>query len=235
MLIIKTVCAAAASMIVMFLLTKLMGNKQISQLNMFDYINGITIGSIAAEMALSESWEMIWMSVIAMAIYGVTGFFISFATMNSMTARKFFSGEPLVLIENGTIYRENVKKARLDLDDLLVAARCAGFFSVEDIAIAVMESNGRVSFRQTESSRPVNLKDLGQQPQEKPAPLNLIMDGVMMEKNMQEAGFKIKRLTDEMHAQGYNSPADIFFAVYDDGKITFYPRNSDGRKLDYYA
>ena len=72
MLIIKTVCAAAASMIVMFLLTKLMGNKQISQLNMFDYINGITIGSIAAEMALSESWEMIWMSVIAMAIYGVT-------------------------------------------------------------------------------------------------------------------------------------------------------------------
>ena len=202
---------------------------------MFDYINGITIGSIAAEMALSESWEMIWMSVIAMAIYGVTGFFISLATMNSMSARKFFSGEPLVLIENGTIYRENVKKARLDLDDLLVAARCAGFFSVEDIATAVMESNGRVSFRQTESSRPVNLKDLGQQPQEKPAPLNLIMDGVMMEKNMQEAGFKIKRLTDEMHAQGYNSPADIFFAVYNDGKITFYPRNSDGRKLDYYA
>ena len=98
-----------------------------------------------------------------------------------------------------------------------------------------MESNGRVSFRQTESSRPVNLKDLGQQPQEKPAPLNLIMDGVMMEKNMQEAGFKIKRLTDEMHAQGYNSPADIFFAVYYDGKITFYPRNSDGRKFDYYA
>ena len=212
-----------------------MGNKQISQLNMFDYINGITIGSIAAEMALSESWEMIWMSVIAMAIYGVTGFFISLATMNSMSARKFFSGEPLVLIENGTIYRENVKKARLDLDDLLVAARCAGFFSVEDIATAVMESNGRVSFRQTESSRPVNLKALGQQPQEKPAPLNLIMDGVMMEKNMQEAGFKIKRLTDEMHAQGYNSPADIFFAVYDNDKITFYPRNSDGKKFDYYA
>ena len=92
-----------------------------------------------------------------------------------------------------------------------------------------------MSFRQTESSRPVNLKDLGQQPQEKPAPLNLIMDGVMMEKNMQEAGFKIKRLTDEMHAQGYNSPADIFFAVYDNDKITFYPRNSDGKKFDYYA
>lgn len=69
MLIVQTLLASAASIIVLFALSKIMGNKQISQLNLFDYINGITIGSIAAEMALSDSWEMIGMSIIAMIVY----------------------------------------------------------------------------------------------------------------------------------------------------------------------
>lgn len=235
MLILKTFLAAAASIIIMFILTKIMGNKQISQLNLFDYINGITIGSIAAEMALSDSWKMLGMTATAMIIYGLTGFFISKATMHSMSARKFFSGEPLILIENGTIFHENVKKARLDLDDLLIAARCDGIYKVTDIALAVMESNGRISFCQTEGSRPVTLNDLGQNPAEKPAPLNLIMDGILMEKNMENAGFKIKRLTDEMHAQGYSSPDDIFLAVLIDDEITFFPKNYDRKKYDYYS
>jgi uncharacterized membrane protein YcaP (DUF421 family) len=235
MFLVKTVLAAAASIIVMFLLTKIMGNKQISQLNLFDYINGITIGSIAAEMALSGSWHKLFESAAAMTVYGLTGFFISLATMHSMTARKFFSGEPLVLVENGTIYHENVKKAKLDLCDLLTAARCDGIYSVTDIALAVMESNGRISFCQTEDSRPVNMSDLGQQPAAKPVPLNLIMDGILMEKNMKNAGFKVKDLSDEMHANGYSSPDEIFLAVLIDGEITFYPKNYEQKKYDYYS
>jgi uncharacterized membrane protein YcaP (DUF421 family) len=235
MLIIKTVLTAAASIAVMFALTKIMGNKQISQLNLFDYINGITIGSIAAEMALADEWEELWQATIAMTVYGLTGFLISMATMHSMTARKIFSGEPLILIENGTVYCENVKKAKLDLNDLLIAARCDGIYSVTDIALAVMESNGRISFCQTERSRPVNLADLGQSPAEKPAPLNLIIDGILMEKNMRNADFSVRQLSDALHAQGYSSPDEIFLAVLIDGEITFYPKNSDKPKFDYYS
>jgi uncharacterized membrane protein YcaP (DUF421 family) len=235
MFILKTVITAAASIAVMFLLTKIMGNKQISQLNLFDYINGITIGSIAAEMALADDGKSLWAAAAAMAVYGLTGFALSMATMNSMTARKFLSGEPLILVENGTIYHENVKKARLDLNDLLIAARCDGIFRVTDIALAIMEPNGRISFSQTESSRPVTLSDLGQNPAEKPEPVNLIIDGILMEKNMENAGFKIKRLTDELHDKGYSSPDEIFLAVLIDDEITLYPKNYDSKKYDYYT
>lgn len=235
MLIVKTAAAAAVSIIVMFVLTKIMGNKQISQLNLFDYINGITIGSIAADMAISDTAEEFFTTGIAMIIYGLTGFFISMATMRSMSARKFFSGEPLILVKNGTIYHNNIKTSRLDLDDLMTAARCAGIFTIEDISLAVMETNGRISFRQTENSRPLNLSDLGQSPAEKGQPVNMIMDGIIMEKNIENAGLAVKTLTDEMRVQGYKSPDDIFLAVYDDGQITFYPKTDGGGKYDYYA
>lgn len=235
MLIVQTLLASAASIIVLFALSKIMGNKQISQLNLFDYINGITIGSIAAEMALSDSWEMIGMSIIAMIVYGLTGYFISLATMNSMSARKFFSGEPLLLIENGKLYYKNIRKARLDLDDLLCAARCNGIYNPSDIALAVMETNGRISFEQTEKSRPINMTDLGQNPVEKPRPVNLIMDGIIMQKNLENANIKIKKLTDKMHEQGYSKPDDIFLAVMEDEQITFFPRNYETPKYDNYA
>ncbi len=232
--IFGTLLTAVASIAVMFLLTKLTGNKQISQLNTFDYINGITIGSIAAEMALSDSLNDLLVTAMAMVIYGLTGFFISLATMHSMSARRFFSGEPLILVENGAIYQNNIKKAKLDLDDLLAAARCEGIFSAEDISLAVMETNGRISFRQTEGSRPVNLNDLGQSPSEKTAPVNLIMDGMLMEKNIEQAGLTVKQVSDELLKKG-KSPDDIFLAVLDDSKLLFYPKDNSGGKLDNYT
>lgn len=234
MFILRAFFAASASIIVLFAITKILGNKQISQLNMFDYINGITIGSIAAEMALSNNLKDIAVTGTAMFVYGLTGYGISWVTMNYLGARKFFSGEPLLLIENGKFFRENIKKSKLDLDDLLTAARCAGFFKVSDIAFAVMEPNGRISFCPTEASRPVSLSDLGQQPPEQELPINLIIDGIIMEKNIENANYSVKELSDELRRQGYRSPDEIFLAVLDGGSVAFYPKTLDQKKYDYY-
>ena len=233
--VLHTVLTAAISIAVMLVLTKIMGNKQISQLNLFDYINGITIGSIAAEMALSNDVNDLSVTGTAMIIYGLTGFFISMATMNSMKARKFFSGEPLILVEDGQIYQNNIKKAKLDLSDLLIAARCEGIFSVDEISLAVMETNGRISFRQTEDSRPVNLSDLGQIPCEKQPPVHLIMDGIIMEKNIEQAGLSVKQVSDELLTRGYTSPDQIFLAVLDNDKFLFYAKNDSGGKFENYS
>ena len=130
----------------MFLISKLLGNKQISELNMFDYINGITIGSIASEMAVADSWENVWVAGIAMTIYGLTGFLLSVFTIKSIKARRFFAGTPLLLIEDGKMYPENIKTAKLDTGDLLTRARNAGYFDISQISYAILENNGKFHF-----------------------------------------------------------------------------------------
>ena len=107
--ITHTILATVGSIIVMFAISKLLGNKQISQLTLFDYINGITIGSIASEMAVSQEMDELIVPVIAMVLYGLTGFLLSVLTMKSIHCRHFLSGKPILLIEKGKIYPENLK------------------------------------------------------------------------------------------------------------------------------
>ena len=104
-----TVLTALLSIVVMFLLTKLMGTKQVSQMTMFDYVTGITVGSIAAELAteLEEPAK----PLTAMVVYGLVAVLISIITCKSLKLRAWITGKPLVLLENGVIYRENLKKA----------------------------------------------------------------------------------------------------------------------------
>lgn len=97
--ITHTILATVGSIIVMFAISKLLGNKQISQLTLFDYINGITIGSIASEMAVSQEMDELIVPVIAMVLYGLTGFLLSVLTMKSIHCRHFLSGKPILLIE----------------------------------------------------------------------------------------------------------------------------------------
>ena len=142
---LKIVVFSVVSVVVLFILTKLMGNKQISQLNMFDYIVGITIGSIAAEMATELEGDPLHF-IIAMSVYAFLALGISLITAKSLRARRFFSGKPMVIFDNGTIYRENLKKARMDVSDFLTYARLAGYSNLAQVKTAVLEYNGSVSF-----------------------------------------------------------------------------------------
>lgn len=143
MIYVRTVLVSIASAVVLFILTKLMGNKQISQINMFDYVTGITIGSIAAEMAVTD--EDIAVPLIAMAVYALLAVFISTATRLSVKCRKILSGRPLVLFDRGVVYKDNMKKARLDMSDFLTMCRVAGYHDLTEIETAVLEYTGALS------------------------------------------------------------------------------------------
>ena len=140
--IFYTIACTAGSIALMFIITKIIGNKQISQFTLFDYINGITIGSIASEMAVSGNTEDLVTSALAMGLYGLVGIIFSFLTMKSIRCRRFIAGRPLLLIENGKIYPENLKTAKLDIGDLLTRARISGYFDISKIAYAILENNG---------------------------------------------------------------------------------------------
>ena len=111
MVLVQVAVTSLVSLAAMFLLTKLMGNKQVSQMNLFDYVIGITVGSIAAEMATElDTPEN---SLVAMVVYAVAAVCISLWTNKSLGARRIITGKPLILMDGGVIYRENLKKAKM--------------------------------------------------------------------------------------------------------------------------
>ena len=125
--LLKIVPLSLGSVIFLFILTKLMGNKEMSQLSMFDYIIGITIGSIAAEMSTALESDFM-QPVIAMAVYAVVSIVISILSYKSLKIRRIISGNSLILLDNGELYRDNLKKAKLDLNEFLMQCRTARIF-----------------------------------------------------------------------------------------------------------
>ena len=125
--LLKIVALSFGSVIFLFILTKLMGNKEMSQLSMFDYIIGITIGSIAAEMSTALESDFM-QPVVAMAVYAVVSIIISILSYKSIKARRIISGTSLILLDNGELYRNNLKKAKLDLNEFLMLCRTSRIF-----------------------------------------------------------------------------------------------------------
>lgn len=125
--LLKITALSFGSVIFLFILTKLMGNKEMSQLSMFDYIIGITIGSIAAEMATALENDFM-QPLVAMAVYAIVSIIISILSYKSLKVRRIISGNSLILLDNGELYRNNFKKAKLDLNEFLMQCRTARIF-----------------------------------------------------------------------------------------------------------
>lgn len=145
MILIKIVFLSLGSIIILFILTKIMGNREMSQLSMFDYIVSITIGSIAAEMSTSLENNFLE-PVIAMVVYGIVATVISYFTCKSIKIRRIVSGRGKILYDNGKLYRKNLIKSKLDLNEFLMQCRINGYFNLADIQTAILEPNGRISF-----------------------------------------------------------------------------------------
>jgi uncharacterized membrane protein YcaP (DUF421 family) len=210
------------SIVVLFLLAKLMGDKQISQMSIFDYINGITLGSIAAELA--TELESPIQPLVAMIIYGLSAFLISFVTSKSLKLRNIINGKPIVLMENGLIYRDNFKKAHLDLSEFLMFCRVSGYFDLSQIQTALLERNGSVSILPTSGQRPATPSDFNLTPPPEPPATTVLLDGHILTENLKRAGQNVTWLTKELKRQGYSSPQEVFLAMCSgDSQLSVFP------------
>ena len=178
---------SVGSFITIFILANLMGYRQMSQMSMFDYINGITIGSMAAEMATSLEESFI-QPLSAMIVYALLTLCLSILTLKSVKLRRFIEGKPLLLVNNGEIYRDNLKKAKIDVTELLVQCRVNGYFDISKIQTAVLEENGRISFLPKALERPATPADMNLVPEQEYMVANVILDGKIMEENLKHTG-----------------------------------------------
>lgn len=211
-----TVLTTLLSIGILFLLTKLMGAKQVSQMTMFDYVVGITIGSSAAELAteLEEPLK----PLTAIVVYGVVAVCISLLAMKSLKARSVVTGRPLILLENGVIYRENLKKAKLDLNEFLTYCRIGEWFDLNQLQTAVFEHNGTVSFLPKEADRPATPTDLNLNPKQSQVQTPFVMDGKLLDSNVRQAGKEDEWVRRALLRQGYRDESEVFLALWDGGE-----------------
>lgn len=205
-----------ASFGVLFLIAKLIGHKQISQLDFFDYITGITIGSIAAEMA--TELEQPWKPLIAMVIYGGITLLLSVVSNKFPRARKYLNGTPTILMDHGKLYYENLKKAKLDLSEFMVMCRQQGYFDLTSIQTAVFEYNGKLAILPVSSQRPVTPNDLDLSPEQELLFTELIMDGRVLEGNLKRMGLDMAWLNKKLKEYHVQSPKDVLLAICDRNK-----------------
>lgn len=232
--IIKIISLSLGSLVILFLLTKLMGNKEMSQLTMFDYIVGITIGSIAAEMSTSLENNFIE-PVVAMLIYGIVSFSISFFCCKSLNMRRFFSGKAKILLDNGKLYRKNFKSAKLDLNEFLMECRINGYFNLSDIQTAILEPNGRISFLPKTLKRPATPEDLNLSPSKENIVYNIVLDGVLLKENLEKSGNNINWLENNLKKQGISDIKKIFLATCDNqNNLSVYVKLDKKNKHDFF-
>lgn len=222
---LKIILLSVTSYAFLFFLTKIMGNRQMSQLSMFDYIVGISIGSIAAEMATSLD-ENYMEPLIAMVIYAALSVLLAFLSGKSVRVNEFLEGEPLVLLEDGVLYRHNFVKAKLDLYEFQMKCRVSGFFNLSDLHTIILEPNGKLSFIPKSAMRRIIASDLNLTPEQEQLVCNIIVDGVLLEENLRDAGMNEIWLKEQLGAQQIASIKEVFLATCDrDGNLSIYKKS----------
>lgn len=199
----------------LLIFTRLLGKKQISQLTLFDYIEGITIGSIAATLTTdlsSRAWPH-WVGIITWVAAGLA---IDFLTTKSRYASKSIEGEPTIVIMNGKILENAMRKMRYNITNLQQQLRSKDIFDISEVHFAVLEANGELSVLKKPELQPVTLKDMNISVSAKTGmEIELIYDGIVVDDNLKEINHDRKWLDSQLRKQGVKDPSEVFLATYE--------------------
>jgi len=232
--IIQIIITSLGSLIVLFILTKIMGKKEMSELSMFDYINSITIGSIAAEMATALENDYL-KPLTAMIIYALFSTLVSYLSCKSLKFRRLMEGHTVLLYQNGKIFYKNLLKVKIDIDEFLSMCRVQGYFDLEDVFTVYFETNGKISILPKVLNRPVNPKDLNINPKQTYPLANIIIDGTILDRNLKLTGKNQKWVEKQLSDHGIQIK-DVILATCDITKdsLNIYGKIQEKPKEDIF-
>jgi uncharacterized membrane protein YcaP (DUF421 family) len=198
----------------LLIFARFLGKQQISQLTFFDYVLGITIGSTASSLTTdldSKAWPH-WIGLITWTGAVILTQLIS---IKWRSAHKYLNGEPTVVIMNGKIMENSMKKMRYTADDLMQQLRLAGEFDISKVEFAVLETNGQLSVLKKTQYQPVTPHDLKLSTNYQGISTELIYDGIIIDQNLQQVNLDRKWLYAELKKHGIKSTSEVFMAVLD--------------------
>lgn len=178
-IILVVVIRSLIAFVVLLILIRLTGKQQMSELTFFDYVVGITIGSIAATLSVQVN-QNTTATLAGMAIWGLLPILLAYVSLKSVWFRKVVEGEATVVIENGKIMEQNLARIRLSIDDLLSSLRSKQVFNIADVEFALYEANGKLSVQLKSQKRPLTPADINLPTGYEGLPTTLIDDGVVL-------------------------------------------------------
>lgn len=200
---------ALFSMVVLFCVTRLTGSRQISSMSVYEYVNSITLGSLAAQLAVAQGEDFPIM-LIGTAVYGLITALCAYLTNKSRTLRRFLVGKPLVLMEHGQMNRRNFARARMDVEEFCAHLRSQGYFDLSRVDSAVMETTGRVSVLSRAADRPVSPKDMKLPVSAERLCRIFVVDGQLISDALRAAGRSEAWLREQMTQKGISGLSHVF-------------------------
>ena len=206
--------------VVLLILTRLLGKKQMSQLTYFNYITGVTMGSVAGDFISEVNMPVVdaLASLIAICILTELN---SFIALKSTSYRKVMDGDDIILIKKGKIIKPALKSCRMSVNILLMLLRQSNTFSVEEVEYAILETNGSLSVMKRQQAQPIIKSDLDIKAEKiKNLPREVISDVKIMKVNLKELNKDEEWLKNELRKNNIESVKDVFYAeVRSDGTL----------------
>ncbi|EST53462.1 membrane protein [Brevibacillus panacihumi W25] len=199
----------------LFILTKIIGKRQIRQISYIEYIVGISIGSIAAFMA-TEIDGPIYHSLIALTIFALFPVLLEWLSLKSKKVRNIVQGNATILIKDGKILEDNLKSERMTTEDLLEHLRMKDVFRVADVEFALMEASGDLSVLLKSQHQPVTPQHLGLKVSPAEEPQTVIMDGVILDEPLANNGLNRNWVRAELEKAGV-ALENVFLGQVDKG------------------
>lgn len=206
--------------------TRFLGKTQVAQLTFYEYISGITIGSIAGNIAAAEP-DKFFSHFYDLLLFVLLTYLVALISLKSRRLRKLIEGSPTVIIKNGRILRDNMRSLRYDLDELNAQLRQQGILDVSEVQFAVFETTGELSIIKNPGSQPITKKDLNISADPAKFPVELVMDGEIITENLQKKNLSEDWLHAQLALRGIKNPADVLYAVVDSNGHLFISLSSE--------
>lgn len=211
----------------LLIFTRILGKQQISQLTFFDYVVGITIGSMASTLT-TDLTSTAWSHWVGLLTWTVLCFILQLSTLKSKVAEQFLDGEPTIVIVNGKILEKSMKKFRYTIGDLLSQLRNKGIFDLDEVAYAVLEKDGQLSILKKPEFDSVTPNQLNLETLNACIDVELIYDGSILQDNLARINRNQKWLMTKLKKQGINNESEVFLATYNDSSGLFIDLYEDG-------
>lgn len=203
----------------LFVVARLLGKQQLSQLTFYEYITGITMGDIAASIAISPERSPLFF-MVALVIFAALTMGMEVVSEKSRPLRKLIEGEPVILIHNGKILEHNMAKSHYNMENLLMQLRERDVFNITEVEFAIAETDGYLTVLKKSQYRPVTPNDMGIETKYEGIPSEIIVDGQVIHQNLKQNHLDEAWLAARLQSLGYNSPSEIIYASLDsDGNL----------------
>ncbi len=223
------VVRAIISFFTLLIFTKILGKEQISQLTFFDYILGITIGSIASEATVDLS-SRIWPHFIGLLSWAILAYLMQYISLKWRYASKVIEGEPVIVIMNGKIMDNVLKKMKFRVSDILELLRNQGIFDMNEVDYALLETNGSLSVLKKAEHLPLTPKDMNIEVEPTGISTELVYDGKLIEQNLRQMNKDKKWLMNQLKKHGIKDISEVLLVTLNDAGSLYVDKYKDNIK-----